>query len=44
MDTEALVHVDLDGVSILAGRLWARTRKGRDSATFEYRWTSNHGS
>lgn len=35
-DTEVLVHVDLDGEPILVGRLWARTRKGRDSATFEY--------
>jgi len=36
MDTAALVHVDLDGQPILAGRLWARTRRGRDSASFEY--------
>lgn len=36
MDTEALVHVDLDGHPVLVGRLWARTRKGRDSASFEY--------
>lgn len=36
MDTEVLVHVDLDGSPVLAGRLWARTRKGRDSASFEY--------
>lgn len=36
MDTEALVHVDLDGHPVLVGRLWARTRKGRDSANFEY--------
>ncbi|OOG21460.1 phosphatidylinositol kinase [Thioalkalivibrio denitrificans] len=36
MDTEALVYVDLDGAPHLAGRLWARMRKGRDSATFEY--------
>ena len=35
-DTEALVHVDLDGQPILVGRLWARRRKGRDSASFEY--------
>jgi len=35
-DTEALVYVDLDGVPHLAGRLWARMRKGRDSASFEY--------
>lgn len=35
-DTEAFVYVDLDGASVLVGRLWARARKGRDSATFEY--------
>lgn len=36
MDTEALVYVDLDGAPVLVGRLWARMRKGRDSASFEY--------
>lgn len=36
MDTEALVYADLDGSPVLVGRLWARARKGRDSATFEY--------
>lgn len=36
MDTHALVYVDLFGESVLVGRLWARTRKGRDSASFEY--------
>ena len=36
METEALVHVDLDGSPVLVGRLWARMRKGRDSASFEY--------
>lgn len=36
MDTEVSVYVDLDGAPHLVGRLWARTRKGRDSATFEY--------
>jgi serine/threonine-protein kinase HipA len=40
MNTEALVYVDLDGQPILVGRLWTRSRKGRDSASFEYdaRW------
>jgi len=28
--------VDLDGVPHLMGRLWARTRKNKESATFEY--------
>jgi len=36
MDTEALVYVDIDGVPVLVGRLWARMRKNRESATFEY--------
>ncbi len=36
MDTETLVHVDIEGEPVLAGRLWARMRKGRESATFEY--------
>ena len=36
METEALVYVELDGRPILVGRLWARMRKGRDSASFEY--------
>ncbi len=36
MDKEALVHVDLDGVPLLVGRLWARVRKNKESATFEY--------
>lgn len=43
MDTEVLVYVDLNGTPHLAGRLWARMRKGRDSATFEYDkdWLAN---
>ncbi len=36
MDREVLVHVDLQGTLHLVGRLWARTRKGRENATFEY--------
>lgn len=36
MDTQALVYMDLDGEPVLVGHLWARTRKGRDSASFEY--------
>jgi len=36
MDREALVYVDLDGRPHLAGRLWSRARKDRESATFEY--------
>lgn len=36
MDREALVYVDLDGRPHLVGRLWARARKDKESATFEY--------
>lgn len=43
MDREVLVYVDLDGVPHLMGRLWSRTRKGRETATFEYNagWLEN---
>jgi serine/threonine-protein kinase HipA len=36
MDRETFVYVDLDGVPHLMGRLWARVRKNKESATFEY--------
>ena len=36
MDRETLVYVDLDGVPHLMGRLWARVRKNKESASFEY--------
>lgn len=36
MDREVLVYVELRGTPHLAGRLWARMRKDRESATFEY--------
>ena len=36
MESETWVYVDLDGQSVRVGRLWARMRKGRDSASFEY--------
>jgi serine/threonine-protein kinase HipA len=36
MDNEVLVYVDLQGTPHLVGRLWMRTRKDRESATFEY--------
>lgn len=40
---EVLVYVDLEGAPHLVGRLWARTRKDRESATFEYdkNWLAN---
>ncbi len=36
MDRNVLAYVDLQGTLHLVGRLWGRTRKGRESATFEY--------
>ncbi len=42
-DRSLLVYVDLDGAPHLVGRLWARNRKGKESATFEYdgAWLEN---
>ena len=42
-DAQVLVHVDLDGVPVLAGRLWTRVRRGKESASFEYdsRWLAH---
>jgi serine/threonine-protein kinase HipA len=36
MEREILVYVDLAGVPQLVGRLWAHTRRDRESASFEY--------
>src|SRR5262245_42821199 len=36
MEREILVYLDLQGTPYLVGRLWARTRTDRESATFEY--------
>jgi serine/threonine-protein kinase HipA len=36
MDRQILVYVDLDRKPHLVGRLWARTRKNKESASFEY--------
>ena len=36
MGKEVLVYVDLQSAPHLVGRLWARMRKDRESATFEY--------
>jgi serine/threonine-protein kinase HipA len=43
METEVYVYVDIAGTPHLAGRLWARVRKGRESASFEYHpgWLEN---
>lgn len=42
-DRALLVHVDLDGAPHLVGRLWARSHRGKESATFEYdaTWLAN---
>lgn len=36
MDTEVLVYVDVAGEPVLVGRLWARVRNAKETATFEY--------
>src|SRR5437868_12058954 len=36
MDREVLVYADLQSTPHLVGRLWARMRSARESATFEY--------
>ena len=36
MEKSVFVYVDLRGAPHLVGRLWGRTRKNRESATFEY--------
>ena len=39
MEKHVFVYVDLRGAPHLVGRLWGRTRKSRESATFEYEKT-----
>ena len=36
MEHDVLVYIDLHGTPHLVGRLWARTRGNKDSASFEY--------
>jgi serine/threonine-protein kinase HipA len=36
MDRDVAVYVDIRGNPRLVGHLWGRTRKGRESATFQY--------
>ena len=36
MEKDVFVYVDLDGVPHQVGRLWARVRKNKEGATFEY--------
>lgn len=43
MDRNILVYVDLLGTPHLVGRLWVRTRRGKEGATFRYAdgWLAN---
>jgi serine/threonine-protein kinase HipA len=43
MEKDVFVYADLDGVAHLVGRLWARMRKNKEGATFEYddTWLQN---
>jgi len=43
MEKQVFVYADLDGVAHLVGRLWARVRKNKEGATFEYddSWLQN---
>jgi len=43
VDEKTYVYVDLEGIPQLVGQLWSRTRKGHESATFEYQktWLEN---
>jgi serine/threonine-protein kinase HipA len=42
-DRSLFAYLDLDGAPHLVGRLWARSRRGKESATFEYdaAWLEN---
>ena len=43
MEKDVFVYVDLAGVAHLVGRLWTRTRKNKEGASFEYddAWLKN---
>lgn len=43
MEKDVFVYADLDGVPHLVGRLWARVRKNKEGASFEYdaAWLNN---
>ncbi len=43
MEKEVFVYADLNGVPHLVGRLWARVRKNKEGASFEYdsTWLNN---
>jgi serine/threonine-protein kinase HipA len=46
MDRELLVYLDIAGEPVLVGRLWARARRGAESASFEYdpAWLGRRGA
>lgn len=46
MQRELLVYIDLKGQPVLAGRLWARERAGRESSSFAYdiSWLQRRGA
>ncbi len=39
MSREIFVHISLEGRDILVGKLWCHSKKGKDSASFEYEKT-----
>ena len=43
MDQTILVYLDLQGIPIKVGKLWGRSRNGRESMSFEYdpNWLSH---
>lgn len=46
MERDLSVYLDLDGMPVLVGRLWARERTGRETSTFTYdpAWLSRPGA
>lgn len=46
MERELFVSIDVDGVTVPVGRLWARARSGRESSSFEYErgWLVRRGA
>jgi hypothetical protein len=36
MEKDVIVYVDLQGTPRFVGRMWMRSRRDRESATFEY--------
>ena len=46
MERELQVHIDVDGETVLVGRLWARERTGRETSSFVYdaTWLKRRGA